>query len=222
MSLEQWLIMLLLLLAGAASPGPSLALVSRTAIQGGVKVGLLASLGHGLAISIYAFLAVRVTAFSKSDLEQFSQIIHIIAVIFLCYLGTSMVAGGVKKRSQLATFSENNKKAELQDQTWAFTNGFLIAFLNPKVALFFLAVFNTTIPQDITLTATWTIAFLAGLIDGGWYALVSSLVSLKVFRTTLGTKTAELDIIFGTILVIAAISLITGTLSLNGETGNHF
>ena len=222
MPLEQWLIMVLLLLAGAASPGPSLALVSRTAIQGGVKLGLLASFGHGLAISIYAFLAVRVTAFSKSDLEQFSQIIHIIAVIFLCYLGTSMVAEGMKKKFKPAAFSENNKKAELQHQTQAFTSGFLIAFLNPKVALFFLAVFNTTIPQDITLATIWTIAFLAGLIDGGWYALVSSLVSLKVFRTILGTKTAELDIIFGTILIVAAISLITGTFGLSGENGNHF
>ena len=222
MSLEQWLIMVLLLLAGAASPGPSLALVSRTAIQGGVKLGLLASFGHGLAISIYAFLAVRVTAFSKSDLEQFSQIIHVIAVIFLCYLGTSMVAEGVKKKFKPTAFSEDNKEAQLQDQTRAFTNGFFIAFLNPKVALFFLAVFNTTIPHDIPLSTTWTIAFLAGVIDGGWYALVSSLVSLKVFRTVLGTKTAELDIIFGAILVVAAISLITGTLSLSGENGNHF
>ena len=214
--------MVLLLLAGAASPGASLALVSRTAIQGGVKVGLLASFGHGLAISIYAFLAVRVTAFSKSDLEQFSQIIHIIAVIFLCYMGTSMVAEGLKKKFRPAAFSENNKKAEPQHRTRAFTSGFLIAFLNPKVALFFLAVFNTTIPQNITVTTTWTIAFLAGLIDGGWYALVSSLVSLKVFRTILGTKTAELDIIFGTTLVLAGLSLITGTFALSGENGNHF
>ena len=222
MTLEQWLIMVLLLLAGAASPGPSLALVSRTAIQGGVKVGLLASFGHGLAISIYAFLAVGVTAFSKSDLDQFSQIIHVIAVIFLCYLGTSMVAEGVKKKFKPAAFSENNKKAELQHQTRAFTSGFLIAFLNPKVALFFLAVFNTTIPQDITLATSWIIAFIAGLIDGGWYALVSSLVSLKVSRTILGTKLAELDLIFGTMLVVAAISLVTGTFGLSGENGNHF
>ena len=212
--------MVLLLLAGAASPGPSLALVSRAAIQGGVKVGLLASLGHGLAISIYAFLAVRVAAFSQSDLEQFSQIIHIIAVIFLCYLGTSMVREGMKKKFKPAAFSEKKKIAELQHQTRAFTSGFLIAFLNPKVALFFLAVFSTTIPMDITLSTTWTIAFLAGLIDGGWYALVSSLVSLKVFRKILGTKTAELDIIFGTILVVAAISLVTGTFGLSVENGN--
>ena len=222
MSLEQWLIMVLLLLAGAASPGPSLALVSRTAIQGGVKVGLLASFGHGLAISIYAFLAVGVTAFSRSDLEQFSQIIHVIAVIFLCYLGTSMIAEGVKKKFKPTAFSENSKKAERQHHTRAFTSGFLIAFLNPKVALFFLAVFNTIIPDDVPLSTTLTIAFLAGLIDGGWYALVSSLVSLKVFRTILGSKTAELDIIFGTILVVAAISLITGTFGLSGENGNHF
>ena len=144
MSLEQWLVLVLLLIAGAASPGPSLALISRTAIQGGVKVGLLASLGHGLAISIYAFIAVWVTAFSKSDLEQFSQIIHVIAVIFLCYLGTSMVTDGTKKKFKPEAFSENNKKAELQHQTRAFTSGFLIAFLNPKVCL----LYTSPSPRD--------------------------------------------------------------------------
>ena len=205
MSLEQWLILVLLLLAGAASPGPSLALVSRTAIQGGVKVGLLASLGHGLAISVYAFLAVGVTAFSKSDLEQFSQIIYVSAAIFLCYLGTSMVIAGMKKKFNPAVLSGNKKVPDLRHQTRAFTNGFLIAFFNPKVAFFFLAVFGTTIPHNITLTTTWTIAFLAGVIDGGWYALVSLLVSLKVFRNILGTKTAELDIFFGALLTIAAV-----------------
>ena len=133
-----------------------------------------------------------------------------------------MVIKGLKNKFTPTALLEKNKKTELQHQTRAFTSGFLIAFLNPKVALFFLAVFNTTIPQDITLTTTWIIALLAGLIDGGWYALVSSLVSLKVFRTILGTKTAELDIIFGTILVVAAISLITGTFGLSGESGNHF
>ena len=129
---------------------------------------------------------------------------------------------GMKKKFKPAAFSENNNKAELQHQARAITSGFLIAFLNPKVALFFLAVFNTTIPQDITLTTTWIIALLAGLIDGGWYALVSTLVSLKAFRTNLGTKTAELDIIFGTILVVAAISLFTGTFGLSGDNGHHF
>ena len=222
MSLEQWLVLVLLLIAGAASPGLSLALISRTAIQGGIKFGLLASLGHGLAISIYAFLAVGVTAFSKSDLEQFSPIIRIIAVIFLFYLGISMFAAGMKEKIKPAFLSRDDEKAGLRNQTRAFTSGFLIAFLNPKVAFFFLAVFNSTIPPDITLTTAWTIAFLAGLIDGGWYALVSLLVSLKVFRTLLGNKTAELDIIFGTILVVAAISLITGALSSSRETGNHF
>ena len=213
MSLEQWLVLVLLLIAGAASPGPSLALISRTAIQGGIKFGLLASLGHGLAISIYAFLAVGVTAFSKSDLEQFSPIIRIIAVIFLFYLGTSMVTAGIKKKFKPAAVSRNNKEAELRHQTRAFTNGFLIAFLNPKVAFFFLAVFNTTIPHDITLTNAWTVAFLAGFIDGAWYALVSSLVSLKAFRIFLGNKTAELDIVFGTILMIAAITVVIETSS---------
>ena len=124
MCLEQWLIMVLLLLAGAASPGPSLALVS-DGYPG--EFGWIISLfRHGLAISIYAFLALGVTAFSKSDLEQFSQIIHVIANLFVLFRNIHG-RGGVK-RVQPAAFSEETKKLNSKDQTRRSLTDFLSLF----------------------------------------------------------------------------------------------
>ena len=43
---------------GAISPGPSLAIVIRNTISGGRIQGVMTGLGHGLGLSIYAFIAV--------------------------------------------------------------------------------------------------------------------------------------------------------------------
>ena len=48
----------------------------------------------------------------------------------------------------------------------AVRDGFLIAFLNPKVALFFLALFSQFVSADTAV-----------VIDGGWYSLVAVLLA---------------------------------------------
>ena len=133
-----------------------------------------------------------------------------------------MVTAGTKKKIKPVAVSIDNEQTPFRSKTHAFASGFLIAFLNPKVAFFFLAVFNSVIPQDISLPIAWTAALLAGFIDGGWYALLSFLVSLKLFGKILSEKTAELDIVFGTILIMAAITLTARALSEAEATGNLF
>ena len=58
MSAETWLLLSLTLFAGAASPGPSLALVVRTALAHGRLAGVIVALAHGLGVGLYAFLIV--------------------------------------------------------------------------------------------------------------------------------------------------------------------
>jgi threonine/homoserine/homoserine lactone efflux protein len=47
----------LVLVLGAISPGPSLALVLRNTMNGGRRHGVLTGIGHGLGFGIYAFLS---------------------------------------------------------------------------------------------------------------------------------------------------------------------
>ena len=43
---------------GAISPGPSLVVVLRNTISGGRLQGVMTGIGHGIGLSIYAFIAV--------------------------------------------------------------------------------------------------------------------------------------------------------------------
>ena len=43
---------------GAASPGPSLAVVVKNTVRGGRTQGVLTGIGHGIGVGIYSFGAV--------------------------------------------------------------------------------------------------------------------------------------------------------------------
>lgn len=58
MDLQAWAQIALVCALGAMSPGPSLAVIVRNATAGGRRQGVMAALGHGLGITVYAFAAV--------------------------------------------------------------------------------------------------------------------------------------------------------------------
>ena len=57
MNVSDWLSLTLVCILGAASPGPSFAVILSATRTGGRAGGLAAALGHGLGIFLYAFVA---------------------------------------------------------------------------------------------------------------------------------------------------------------------
>lgn len=54
MALSVWLSLALVCMMGAMSPGPSLAVVLKHTLSGGMKNGMLAALSHGIGVGLYA------------------------------------------------------------------------------------------------------------------------------------------------------------------------
>ena len=57
MGLADWLSLISICLLGALSPGPSLMVILACTAENGRKAGVLASIGHGLGVFIYALAA---------------------------------------------------------------------------------------------------------------------------------------------------------------------
>ncbi|MDA1380918.1 hypothetical protein PCI56_16355 [Plesiomonas shigelloides subsp. oncorhynchi] len=62
MTLTEWFSLACILMLGAVSPGPSLALVIRNTSRSGPVTGLLTAIGHGAGVALYALA----TAFSSA------------------------------------------------------------------------------------------------------------------------------------------------------------
>lgn len=83
----------------------------------------------------------------------------------------------------------------------AARDGFLVVLLNPKIAVFFLALFSQVVGTDTSLLAKFGYAATAMVIDGGWYLFVIWLFSNPRWLSQLRDKAVWFERIFGAVLV---------------------
>ena len=207
MATHAWLLLVLTLFAGAASPGPSLALVMRTALSHGRSAGILVAVAHGFGVGLYALIVALGIASILFQFVWAMTAIQLLGVLFIAYLGSSMIRGGLKTLQQHQKNAEETSKPS--DTTSALVHlrdGFLIVFFNPKIIVFFLAVFSQFLSADQSTTTQIAAAALAGVLDAAWYALVAILVSTGQVAHRLRDYAGQIDIAFGSMLcIIAAI-----------------
>ncbi|MBE0365014.1 hypothetical protein PULV_a3315 [Pseudoalteromonas ulvae UL12] len=195
MELTAWLSLASICVLGAMTPGPSLAVILKHTVAGGRSHGLCASIAHGLAIALYALLTVLGMALIITNTPWLFNIIKYAGAAFLLYLAY-----------QALTAKAGNDKLTINKETvtlWqSAQEGFLIAFLNPKIALFFIALFS----QFIDIDANWPekmlmVATVSG-IDTLWYCLISVLLSQSSMLASLRKNSHIVDKITGVALLL--------------------
>ena len=62
-----------------------------------------------------------------------------------------------------------------------FRNGFLIVFLNPKIAAFFLAIFSQFLNAASNLESKFIMVATASVVDGLWYILLTFVIAVPKF-----------------------------------------
>ena len=184
-------------LLGASSPGPSLVLVSRNAISNGKLSGSLTGFGHGLGIFIYALISIIGLGIINNINPYLIDLITIGLVLYMLFLAIKIFKD---KKSEEEKVS---KKVLFQN----FSDGFLICFLNPKIAVFFFAIFSQFVSNDLSSLDKFMLAAIASIIDFLWYTLVSILVGNSIVRSFLN-RGLILNKISSTIFVIISVFII--------------
>ncbi|MDP7581576.1 MAG: LysE family translocator [Nitrospinota bacterium] len=151
---------------GAISPGPSLAVVLRNTISGGRTQGVMTGIGHGIGLGIYAFIAVMGLSSLLLANKQIFNLIQWAGALVLIWLAFNMIT---HKQSVSSKEHEGSGRR-------GFLEGFMIAFLNPKILVFMVAVFSQFINPDITNSGRFIMAIMAGVIDTTWYVLVAAVL----------------------------------------------
>jgi threonine/homoserine/homoserine lactone efflux protein len=203
MSLSAWLTIVSICLLGAMSPGPSLAVILRHTLRGGRRNGYLAALAHGFGISLYALLCISGLAFVITTNQALFEALQWAGAAYLLWLGYKGLTA--RPGSELPEHEHLNGSAVRE--------GFLVVFLNPKIAVFFIALFSQVIGPETSLTAKLVYATTAAVIDAGWYLLVAWLMSAPRWLDKLQKNAVWLERIFGVVLIALAGRLILQTLS---------
>ena len=88
-----------------------------------------------------------------------------------------------------------------------FAAGFAIAFFNPKIAAWMVAVYSQFVEVDSSLLTMAGMGGLAFAIDATWYAVVAVLLS-GTLATSLQNHARIVDRIVGTLLILSGVLLI--------------
>lgn len=213
MELHLWLSLVVICILGALSPGPSLALVVKNTLAGGAKQGYTTSISHGLGVALYAAITATGIGLVIVQSPILFKSIQYAGAAFLLYLGikslglfndkssTSSNSHSVMSSTDMPDADNINNKTEKVN---GWRDGFLIAFLNPKLAIFFLALFSQFVDANASFQQKVIMAATVGSIDILWYVLVTFTLSRGQMIDKLRKNSGIVDKIAGSFLILLA------------------
>ena len=180
-------------LLGAMSPGPSMVVVINNAVFKGRFHGILTSFGHGIGIGIYALFAViGVALIIKTNIFVFN-VIKSLSIIFLIYLGIKSIIDKDKL---------DFEKKNLSSGFTSFIQGVTISLLNPKIFIWFVAIYSQFMSLGNDMVFNLTLILTAGIVDLAWYVILTLLVTSKIALEFLKNKNVLLKKFVGIVFII--------------------
>ncbi|KAF0286558.1 lysine transporter LysE [Spiribacter sp. SSL99] len=204
MTVSAWLSLLAICLLGAVSPGPSLALVIRNTVNRGRGAGLITAVSHGLGVGVYALATALGLAAVIATHETLHSAITLAGAGYLLWLGASAMRAG----HPAAEAGAQPAPADVMPGRGvaAARDGLTMALLNPKIAVFFLALFSQFVTPGAGAPTVALLAGTATVVDAGWYALVATGLSASGGAAWLRRRRVWIERLTGAVLVFLALS----------------
>ncbi len=185
-------------LLGAMSPGPSMVVVINNAIFKGRYNGILTSIGHGIGIAVYATFAVLgLGILINTNLFIFNSL-KILSIILIIFIGVKSILNKEKL---------NLKRKSIKENTISFLQGFSISILNPKILVWFIAIYSQFMSAKNELIFNIYLVTIAGITDACWYIILTFTVTTASALSFFQTKINLFQKIQGFILITLGLAL---------------
>ena len=178
---------------GATSPGPSLIVVIRNTLLGGRMRGIACAIGHGFGFGIYCAVAVFGLVLMIESMPELFTVMQFVAAMLLLWMAYSLFTTG----NEAETFDNVKLKG--------FSEGFLIAFLNPKIAIFLLAVLSSVLEQGMNFETKVALGLLGLTIDTVWYLIIAISLSSDMMIQRMQAQKENLNRITGIVMILMAM-----------------
>lgn len=208
MDLTTWLSLVAVCVMGAISPGPSLAVILRVSVSQSPLHGVLAAITHGLGIGFWAFLTLQGLAILMAKHQDLFSVLTVLGGVYLAWLGL--------KAWRYAGQGKEINVEDVRSSYWdSARDGLMIAVLNPKIALFFLALFSQLIPTNMDVLIKFQLWATVVVIDSGWYIIVALLLAGGPVLSWLRRHTVWVDRSMGGILMLLGLKVVIGAFFLS-------
>ncbi len=190
-----------------ASPGPDFAIVLKQSLAHGRRTALWTSLGIGCGISIHILYCLLGLGYLLKDSPTALATAKYLGAAYLAFVGVQALR--TPPREGDVDLSGGDK---LPEDGAAWTTGFLVNVLNPKAALFFIALFplavNPHTPKLIQAGyGLWMVAATTL-----WFSFVSLVFTRPEVRRKFLRHGHWIDRALGLVFVGFAVSLAVASL----------
>lgn len=169
-------------LLGALSPGPSLLVILGLMARYGARVAILAAWAHAFGVGIWALITLSGWSAISNYAPWATATISTAGALYLIYLAWTFM----RREAQLFTESSGLEETEHAPEAPLATSritltetikraspGLMIALSNPKLMIFFTAIYTQVLPQRPSETERFVACITPLLIDGAWYSAVA-------------------------------------------------
>jgi threonine/homoserine/homoserine lactone efflux protein len=184
------------------SPGPSMLVIVNNALKSKLS-GIMASIGHGFGIGIYALFAVIGLEFLTHSYSDILIVLKISSIIFLFYMGIISILKNQEEITNIRNFDENHS---------AFVEGFAIAIFNPKIFIFFTAIYSQFLSLDNNIVLNFTLVSTAMIVDMIWYIILTILVTVLGLKNFFYRRIFLIRKIVGLLFILISVVLMINLL----------
>ncbi len=186
------------MLLGAMSPGPDFLIVTRNAMLSGRRAGVASAAGVALGVFVWAMLSgLGVAGLLAASAAAFT-VVKLAGAVYLCYLGARALLAARRGAYEAAA---QQVSADPVGVRAGFRQGLLNNLLNPKAAVFFVALLPQFLPASPALADTGEVAAAATVVTLGWFVVLA--VGIATLRRVLTRRRVRqlIDAATGTLLV---------------------
>jgi threonine/homoserine/homoserine lactone efflux protein len=180
------------------TPGPATALIVRNAMRGGTTAAWATTAGNSTGIVFWALASVLGISALVSASEAAFATLKIAGAIVLVIIGIQSwrrAARGLAPAAPSARSPGNH-----------YRQGLLTSFANPKLAVFFIALFPQFVPKhEAVMPATLLMAGIIIAMDIVWFTVLAVLVSRAQRAFVERGWSRRMDAISGTVLIALGV-----------------
>lgn len=177
------------------SPGPDFLIVLRSVLAGGRRAGMASAAGIATGLLGWAVVTSAGIAGLLAASAVAFTIVKLAGAAYLVVLGVQALLSARRGYTQaMAPMKETSARG-------AFAAGLFTNLLNPKVAVFFLALWPQFLPEHASVLDVTLMAGIAAGTTLAWFLLLANIVTALRRVLTTARVRRVLDAVMGTVLV---------------------
>lgn len=194
---------LLTVLIGAISPGPSFLFVARTSLARSRAGGIAAALGMGVGGAAFALLALLGLRAVFASLPWLYAALKLGGGAYLVYIGIQMWRGSKQPLDTNGLAGDGSGQ-----RGRAFLLALATQLSNPKTAVFYASIFAALLPAVIPLAFMVALPVAVFFLETAWYSVVALALSSAAPRSAYLRFKTVIDRTAGGVMAALGLKLI--------------